>query len=136
MTLPNSSTPLLGGRGFSVGPKLLWRTGAILAAVGMMTGAYGAHGLKKREGITPESVSAFQTAAHYAVFNGLALLAVSLHPRFAYHKFAGPAIALGGLVFSSTIMGLALARDTFKFFGPVTPIGGTIMMAGYLALAF
>lgn len=33
MTLPNSSTPLLGGsglRGFSVGPKLLWRTGAIL----------------------------------------------------------------------------------------------------------
>jgi uncharacterized membrane protein YgdD (TMEM256/DUF423 family) len=45
------------------------------------------------------------------VYNGLALLLVSMHPRFATHRFAGPAIALGGLAFSGSIMGLVLAGD-------------------------
>jgi hypothetical protein len=39
------------------------------------------------------------------------MLLISLHPRFAAHKFAGPAIAGGGFVFSSTIMALVLDRD-------------------------
>jgi uncharacterized membrane protein YgdD (TMEM256/DUF423 family) len=37
------------------------------AAVGMMTSAFGSHGLKKRQGITNEGISAFQTAANHAV---------------------------------------------------------------------
>jgi uncharacterized membrane protein YgdD (TMEM256/DUF423 family) len=45
------------------------------------------------------------------VFNGLALLLISLHPRFSSHKFAGPAIGTGGLIFSGSIMALVLNRD-------------------------
>ena len=45
------------------------------------------------------------------VFNGLGLLLISMHPRFATHRFAGPAIAAGGFLFSSSIVALVLARD-------------------------
>ena len=45
------------------------------------------------------------------IYNGLGLLLVSLHPRFSFHRFAGPAIAVGSLLFSGSIMTLVLARD-------------------------
>lgn len=116
--------------------KILWRTGAIFAASGSLAGAFGAHGLKQRPGITEAKIHAWETASSYGVYNGLALLLVSMHPRFATHRFAGPAIALGGLVFSGSIMGLVLAGDGLKFLGPITPLGGVAMIAGYISLAF
>ncbi len=45
------------------------------------------------------------------IFNGVALLAISMHPRFGRHAFAGPAILSGATIFSSTIMALVLNRD-------------------------
>ncbi|GBE77854.1 hypothetical protein BKA93DRAFT_757340 [Sparassis latifolia] len=132
----SSSTPLLHRVASTIpGPGLLWKSGAILVAIGMATGAFGAHGLKKRSGITVDQVNAWATASHYAVYNGLGLLLLSLHPRFAVHRFAGPAIAVGGVIFSGSIMALILARDKLRWLGPITPIGGSIMIAGYVALA-
>ncbi|KAI0715279.1 hypothetical protein C8Q76DRAFT_730154 [Earliella scabrosa] len=137
MPHPTSSTPLLPrAAGAFPGPGLLWRTGALIAAVGIVAGAFGAHGLQKKKGITTENLHAWQTASSYAIYNGLGLLLVSLHPRFSFHRFAGPAIAVGSLLFSGSIMTLVLARDRFRWMGPITPIGGSIMIAGYLALAF
>ncbi len=91
----------------------------------MIAGAFGSHGLRKV--LTVEKLQAWQTASQYAVrsaidrytandnlltisqiFNGLGLLAISIHPRFAAHRFAGPAVAVGGLVFSGSVMGLVL----------------------------
>ncbi|KAJ8084112.1 hypothetical protein PM082_002879 [Marasmius tenuissimus] len=113
---------------------LLWRTGAIFTAVGMVAGAFGAHGLKNRPGMTPDRIHSWETGAHYAIFNGLGLLAVSLHPRFALHRFAGPAIAAGGVLFSGSIFALVMNRD-LKALGPVTPLGGLVFISGYIALA-
>ncbi|KAJ7293682.1 hypothetical protein C8J57DRAFT_1491056 [Mycena rebaudengoi] len=93
-----------------------------------------AHGLKAR-GVSPESIASFQTASHYTIFNGLTLLLLSLHPRFSVHRFAGPAIAAGTLLFSGSIAALVLNRETFKWLGPVTPLGGVVMIAGYVSLA-
>jgi uncharacterized membrane protein YgdD (TMEM256/DUF423 family) len=45
------------------------------------------------------------------IFNGLALLLISLHSRLSMHRLAGPAIAIGGLGFSGTIMAMTLNRD-------------------------
>lgn len=62
----------------------LWRAGAVLSAlhssccptqelttcaatVGMITGAFGAHGLRKRPGIVPDKIHAWETAAQYSV---------------------------------------------------------------------
>ncbi|KAF9015246.1 hypothetical protein BDQ17DRAFT_1294906 [Cyathus striatus] len=136
MVNPTSSTPLLTRRAFLVNPSLLWKTGAIFASVGIIAGAFGAHGLRKRSGMTADKIHAWETASSYAVYNGLALLLVSLHPRFGTHRLAGPAIAVGGFVFSSSIMTLVLAGERWKFLGPVTPVGGMAMIAGYVSLIF
>lgn len=123
------------------GSSMLWRTGAAIVATGVVTGAFGAHGLKKQPNITPETVHAWETAAHYAITNGVALLAVSMHPRFSRHAFAGPAIAVGTAAFSGSIFALTVAKikgqgDKGKFFGPITPLGGAILIAGYVSLMF
>ncbi|KAI0094975.1 hypothetical protein BDY19DRAFT_879430, partial [Irpex rosettiformis] len=97
---------------------------------GMATGAFGSHGLRNRAGVTPDSIRAWETASHYTIYNGLGLLLISLHPRFAAHRFAGPAITAGGVVFSGSIFALALAREKFKWLGPITPLGGSLMMLG------
>ncbi|KAJ7169982.1 DUF423-domain-containing protein [Mycena filopes] len=117
--------------------NLLWRAGAGFAAAGIMAGAFGGkypHGLKSR-GIAAESIASFQTASHYTVFNGLALLLLSLHPRFSVHRFAGPAIAVGTVLFSGSIFALVLNRERFRALGPVTPLGGMLMIAGYVRTA-
>ncbi|KAJ3542706.1 hypothetical protein NM688_g5947 [Phlebia brevispora] len=130
--MSGSSTPLLGRAASAAfpGPGLLWRAGAILATVGVVTGAFGAHGLRKRPGVTPDNIRAWETAAHYSFLNGLALMLVSLHPRFSVHRFAGPAIAAGTAIFSGSIFALVMWRDRLKWLGPITPIGGSVLIAG------
>lgn len=44
------------------------------------------------------------------VVNGVALLAVSMHPRFSRHAFAGPAIIAGTAMFSGSIFALTVAK--------------------------
>ncbi|CEL52747.1 UPF0382 membrane protein [Rhizoctonia solani AG-1 IB] len=116
-------------------PAFLWRIGAIYTFLGIATGAFGAHGLSKRPGILQAQIDSWKTASHYAIFNGVALLAVSLHPRFSTHRFAGPAIALGAALFSGSVYALVLDRDRLRFLGPVTPLGGVVLLAGYATLA-
>ncbi|KAH9064277.1 hypothetical protein EDB87DRAFT_1396058 [Lactarius vividus] len=135
MPEPSLLTPLLSSRpssGSFPSALLLWRT----VAAGMLAGAFGAHGLKSKAGITPDQVSAFSTAAHYAIYNGLGLCLISLHPRFSTHRFAGPAIAVGGFIFSTSIMALVFNKERSRLFGPVTPLGGMLAILGYISLAF
>ncbi|KAJ3750256.1 hypothetical protein DFH05DRAFT_1531794 [Lentinula detonsa] len=122
-----SSAPLLPRA--VTGIPSLWRAGALITAAAIGFGAFGAHGLKQRKDITPDRINAWNTAAYYAMFNGLGILLISLHPRFAVHRFAGPAIITGTLCFSGSIFALTLNRD-LKFLGPVTPMGGLMMIAG------
>ncbi|KAF9069147.1 hypothetical protein BDP27DRAFT_1326083 [Rhodocollybia butyracea] len=129
-----SSIPLLP-RTTGARSAYLWKAGAIITATAIGFGAFGAHGLKQRKDITPDRINAWNTAAHYAIFNGLGCLLVSMHPRFSAHRFAGPAIIAGTVAFSGSIFALTLNRD-LKFLGPITPLGGLLMIAGYLSLAF
>lgn len=77
--------------------------------------------------------------------NGLGLLAVSQHPRFSSHRFSGYAILGGSAVFSGSIMALVLFKKyachqggadplislhRLSFLGPITPLGGMVMIAG------
>ncbi|KAG8866952.1 hypothetical protein FRB97_003628, partial [Tulasnella sp. 331] len=56
-------------------------------------------------------------------------MVISMHPRFAVHRFAGPAIAGGAAIFSGSIFTLVL-KPEWKFLGPITPLGGSAMIAG------
>lgn len=82
------------------------------------------------------SIQSWMTGSSYLIYNGLALMAVSLHPRLNLTgnqrmKIGAGMIIGGALTFSGTIFGLVLAREKVgKVFGPLTPIGGAVMMAG------
>ncbi|KAF9651894.1 DUF423-domain-containing protein [Thelephora ganbajun] len=108
----------------------IWRSGAVLVAIGISAAAFGAHSLKGRPGMTPERVASWVTAANYMTFNGIALLAISQHHRFATHKFAGPAIFGGAIMFSGSILAFAALQEKVRFLGPITPLGGVFMVAG------
>ena len=58
-----------------------------------------------------------------------------LHFGWLVGRFAGPAIIVGGLLFSSSIFALVL-NSNLKVLGPVTPLGGLVMIAGYTSLIF
>jgi uncharacterized membrane protein YgdD (TMEM256/DUF423 family) len=105
---------------------------AIYGAVAVFAGAFGAHGLKSI--LTPEQLVSWNTAAHYHLLHSVALLALGLYSVTTGRSVALPAtlFAVGVLLFSGSIYGLLLTSQ--RWLGPVTPIGGVLMIAAWLTL--
>ena len=117
----------------------------LLGATGVSLGAFGAHALKatlERRG----TLSSWQTAVSYQLLHAVALLQLALSnnnnqggaadgegdsDRFAMTSrlwFWGVAL------FSGSIYGLSLGGP--KILGPITPIGGLLMISGWASLMF
>jgi uncharacterized membrane protein YgdD (TMEM256/DUF423 family) len=115
--------------------SLLLALGAVSGAISVMLGAFGAHGLKAR--LSADALSAFQTAVQYQMMHSLALIAVGLwlvrHPDDMLSRYAAVAFCFGILFFSGSLYGLTLGGP--RWLGPVTPIGGTLFIAGWLLFA-
>src|SRR5690349_5857328 len=110
--------------------------GALLAALAVVAGAFGAHALAAR--LDPHSLALWETAARYLMYAGLALMAVGLAGRSGCAKPAGAGRAgwclfLGSALFSGTVAALALGGP--RWLGAVTPVGGTLMIVGFLLFA-
>ena len=103
----------------------------ILGALGVLLGAFGAHGLEKQVG-SPELLEHWKTAAWYHQAHSLALLAVAAHPRCP--RAAGIAFTAGILLFSGSLYALTITG--VKTFGMVTPFGGLALTAGWVLLAW
>jgi uncharacterized membrane protein YgdD (TMEM256/DUF423 family) len=75
-------------------------------------------------------------AAEFQLIHGVALLALSSIPPTVrrVHPSAQPLILGGTIMFSGSIYLLTLQRDKFRALGPVTPLGGIAMIAGWAAL--
>jgi uncharacterized membrane protein YgdD (TMEM256/DUF423 family) len=113
----------------------LLRLGAVLAAVGVALGAFGAHGLKSV--VTPERLAVFETGVRYHLVHALAVLsaagAAHVAPQAAGPRWAGALFALGVLLFSGSLYLLVWTGVTT--WGAVTPFGGLAFVAGWIALA-
>lgn len=111
--------------------KVLWVFAAASGLLAVLLGAFAAHGLKGR--LNPELLNAFQTGVSYQMSHTLALLAVLLvlpavaEPKWLLWSAAG--FVLGIICFSGSLYMLALTG--VKWFGPVTPLGGLLLMAGW-----
>jgi uncharacterized membrane protein YgdD (TMEM256/DUF423 family) len=105
---------------------------AIYGAVAVIAGAFGAHGL--RATLSPEQLSAWNTATLYHLLHSVALLALGLYGATTGRSVAlpGALFAAGVLLFSGSIYGLVLTSQ--RWLGPVTPIGGVLMIAAWLSL--
>ena len=111
-----------------------WIAGAaLLAAVGVGLGAFGAHGLKQRL-LEADQLANWHTAVRYQLWHALALMIwVALRDRRALPAATGWCFLVGTLLFSGSIYGLALGGPG-AVFGPITPLGGALLIFGWLVL--
>lgn len=108
--------------------------GAVFGLIGVLVGAFGAHGA--RAFLTPERLAVLETGARYQDLHALALLACawalqSWPGRLVWA--AGVCFAAGILLFSGSLYLLAWSGN--PRFGALTPLGGLGFMAGWLLLA-
>lgn len=113
----------------------------------MLTGAFGAHGLRSRA-FGPDKIRSWETASAYMIYNGLGLLSLStvssVQNLRTIKRLTVPSIVLGTLLFSGSIFALVLLSAPNRagksplssVLGPTTPIGGLIMIGGWLSLVF
>ncbi|MBL8849836.1 MAG: DUF423 domain-containing protein [Planctomycetaceae bacterium] len=128
-------------------------TGALLAGVAVITGAFGAHGLPdylqglygtETRTVAGEDILAwkkyladFKTAAEYQMYHGLALVALGLMANYKCGRARAVAawfFLLGTLLFSGSLYLLVLTGQ--RWLGMVTPIGGMFFIFGWCSLAY
>ena len=112
---------------------------SFFGATGIILGAFAAHGLKKV--MTSEKLAAFETGVKYQMYHALALLIIGFQLPFASSLEKGIAYCfiIGTVLFSGSIYGLSIASIKNKkvsFLGPITPIGGLIMLMGWILLGY
>ncbi len=115
--------------------RVFFGVGAVLGAVGVGAGAFGAHALRTR--LAPEMLAVFETGVRYHLMHALALLAVG----WAAARWPGPAVTAAGwlfvagiLLFSGSLYALALTG--VRTLGLVTPAGGVAFILGWIALVW
>ena len=108
--------------------------GALLGALGVVAGAFAAHALRGR--LPPEALTLVDTASRYQLIHALALIAAGvlhlIRPSLAARQSAG-CFAAGVLFFCGSLYLLAFGAP--RALGMIAPIGGVLLIAGWLALA-
>jgi len=112
---------------------------AILAAVTIAIGAFGAHGLKQL--VSADALATFETGVRYQMYHVLALLVIGFTEKIPQNtkKWIFRFFCCGMLFFSGSIYLLALKEQlpfSVSFLGPVTPMGGLLFILGWVRLAY
>ena len=118
--------------------KCIVKTAAILIALAIILGALSAHALEKV--LTPSSLDSFKTAVTYQFYAAFGVLMVALSEDKFTTKLKSfyRLLLTGTLLFSGSIYMLS-TKDLhglhLPFLGPITPIGGILMIAAWISLA-
>ena len=106
--------------------------GSLLGGLGVVLGAFGAHTLESL--IDSSALDSFQTAVRYQLIHALLLLFLSQNDILA-DKLLFRIITFGIFLFSFSIYLLSLREllgiEAIKYLGPVTPIGGTLLIIAW-----
>lgn len=117
-------------------------TGIICILLGIILGAFGAHGLKKAIANDPDflnHMTSYETAVRYQIYSGFSFLLIGFNEdKFKFSlKSVYVLWLLGTLFFSGSIYFLStnyLFGGSLRFLGPVTPIGGLLLITGWVLL--
>lgn len=114
---------------------------ALSWAICISIGALGAHWLKTQ--LSADSLASFETGNRYHFYMNIGLiLLILLENRFEIVNFKRilNILTIGLVLFSGSIYILATKSihgiEAVKFLGPITPIGGLLMIASWIMLAF
>ena len=110
--------------------------GASSAALAVVLGAFGAHGLRAR--LPADLLAIYQTGCQYHVYHALGLLAVGLlglHlPASGALRASGWLMLAGTVLFSGSLYALALTGQ--RWLGAITPLGGVAWIAAWVLMAY
>lgn len=117
--------------------KKIFCTATIFGMTAIIFGAFGAHALKKL--LPVESLTSFETAVKYQMYHALFLLFLGLIPQLSQKtkNTIFYLILFGIILFSGSIYLLTtknLTNIEFGFIGFLTPIGGLILIMGWVVL--
>ncbi len=113
--------------------------GALFGLLSVIFGAFGAHALKKR--LSEEQLRSFETGVKYQMYHALLLLVLgfNLNLGTALEQYMVYCFMLGTFLFSFSIYGLTLSAakgKKLRFLGPVTPLGGLLLVIGWSLLLY
>lgn len=105
---------------------------AINMAIAVALGAFGSHGLKSL--VSAQQLEWWHTATLYLFVHALGLLLVGLliQLKSLSHTTAW-LLQIGVIIFAGSLYAMTLGAP--RWFGAITPIGGILMIAGWLWLA-
>jgi len=114
--------------------EIIMISGAAYGGLAVIFGAFGAHALKKV--LTEELLRSFETGVKYQMYHALALLLLgtTMEPDSSLANLAGWCFLIGTFLFSFSIYGLCLSDAKgakWRFLGPVTPLGGLLLVLGW-----
>lgn len=112
--------------------KLFLILGGVNAALVVMFGAFGAHGLKTK--ISAEMLAVYQTGVQYHLFHALGLLVVGVVATqivdSVYLRWAGWLMLTGIILFSGSLYIMSVGG--MRWLGMVTPFGGLVFIAAWI----
>ncbi len=117
--------------------QLILIAASLYGTISVILGAFGAHAFKAI--LTPDKLASFDTGVRYQMYHAIVLLVIGLTLSFTspLEKWAAISIIVGVFLFSFSIYFLAFSEYwnvNLKFLGPITPIGGMFMIAGWVLL--
>ena len=112
---------------------MMLRFAGIWGALAVACGAFGAHLLRSR--LPGDLLAVWSTGAQYHLIHAVALLALALAHRAGVPSLRLPygLLVAGSLLFSGSLYALALSG--IRLLGAVTPVGGTLLVAGWVSIA-
>jgi len=120
--------------------KMYFIIAALLGAVAVILGAFGAHGLKGR--MNTDAFEIFETAVKYQFYHVFALLAVAIATQFIpgnLINWSGRFFIAGIILFSGSLYLLSYFKmagnDQMNWLGAVTPFGGLCFITGWVLMA-
>ena len=115
--------------------ELVLMFGGLYGTLAVIFGAFGAHALKRT--LDTEQLKSFETGVKYQMYHSLMLIILGITFPFLEisQVIMGWCFILGIFLFSFSIYGLVLSSSKgkkLKFLGPVTPLGGLLLVIGWI----
>ena len=111
--------------------------GAIILFLAVLMGAFGAHALSELLEKN-NRVDVFSTASHYHFYHGFALVLLGvlmqLYQGYALPRITALCFLMGVLLFSGSLYLLAIFN--ISWLGAITPVGGFLLLCGWIVLAY
>ncbi len=117
--------------------RTIFISGVVLGTLAVILGAFAAHGLERL--LPQEAIDTFETGVRYQMYHALLLLVLGTIKQFpeTRKKWIFYMLLSGIALFSFSIYFLAtntLTDFDFKTIGFVTPIGGALLIIGWVLL--